>query len=107
MRKRDIGFEASKVIGCLFSPAALSKSVRLAVSMSFSLRGIHATARVHHAFRRRSNDVATRGPRAATSEDEADRYRFPLGQSQRNKHELSTALPRFFEELSRLGYVEG
>ena len=41
-------------------------------------------------------DVATRGPSAATGEDEADRYRFPFGQSQRNKRERSTALPRFF-----------
>jgi hypothetical protein len=49
-------------------------------------------------FDGRGNDVATRGPNAATGEDEADRYRFPFGQSQRHKRERSTALPRFFDE---------
>jgi len=33
------------------------------------------------------SDVATRGASAATAEDEADRYSFPFGQSQRNKRE--------------------
>ena len=51
--------------------------------------------------------MATRGPSAATGEDEADRYRFPFGQVS----EISMSGPpryrAFFEELSRLGYVEG
>lgn len=75
--------------------------------MRFSLRGIHATARFHHAFWRHGSDVATRGPRAATGEDEADRYCFPGDQSQRHKRERQTVYRAFFEELGRLGHVEG
>src|SRR6266478_10007485 len=70
----DIGSQRLWSIGCPFPPAAPSQSVRLEVSISFSLRGMHATARFHHAFRRHGSDVATRGPSAATVENEAGRF---------------------------------
>ena len=48
--------------------------------------GSDATARFYHGTWYRG-DVATRGPSAATGENEADRFRSPGGQSQRNKRE--------------------
>ena len=48
------------------------------------------------ALRWHGGDVAARSACAATGEDEADRFRSPGDQSQRNKRERPTALPRFF-----------
>jgi hypothetical protein len=39
-------------------------------------------ARFHHAFRWPGSDVIDRGASAATGEEEADRFRWPGGQSQ-------------------------
>src|SRR6266478_828270 len=57
--------------------------------------GSDATARFHHGTWY-CGYVATPCPSAATSEDEADRFRSPFDQSQRNKRERKTAVPRFF-----------
>jgi hypothetical protein len=70
----DIGSQRLGSIGCPFPPAASSQSVRLEASMSFSLGGIHETARFHHGAWY-CGYVAARGPGAATGEDEADRLR--------------------------------
>src|SRR5882672_4679040 len=87
--------ETSSLIGC----GHLSLNGLVPRVLGFCCRrmvpGAHATARFHHGTWY-CGYVATRGPSAATGEDEADRYRFPFGQSQRNKRERSTALPRFF-----------
>ena len=69
--------------------------------------GANETARFHIGTWH-CGHVATRGPRAATGEDEADRFRSLGGQVSRISasgcHRYYRA---FFEELSRLGYVEG
>ena len=70
--------------------------------------GSHATARFHHVNRLDcGGNVAARSACAATGEDEAHRYRFPSAKVS----DISVSGPpryrAFFEELSRLGYVEG
>jgi len=74
--------------------------------MSFSLGGIHETARFHHGTWY-CGYVATRGPGAATGEDEADRLINSAGNVSRISVSGGPFYRTFFEELSRLGYVEG
>src|SRR6266850_36428 len=73
-----------------------SQSVRLEASKRFSLRVMHATARVHHAFRWHSSDVAARSACAATGEDEAHRDSCPGDQNRRHGCKWPSALPLVF-----------
>ncbi len=78
--------------GSMADSFALSHSPRCHKVLGFgcpgqhSFRGTNETARLHCGTWYRGY-VATRGPSAATGEDEADRFRFAFGQSQRNKRE--------------------
>ena len=68
--------------------------------------GSDATARFHHGTWY-CGYVAARRTSAATGEDEADSYRFPSSKVSEISMSGQPRYRAFFEELSRLGYVEG
>jgi hypothetical protein len=71
-----------------------------------SVSGVgHAAAHIHHARRRRGSIAAGRA--GAACQDQADRNGAPIRPGGQHGRKLSSDVPRIFDELSRLGFVEG
>ena len=84
---RTLGRRRLRSIGCPFSLVAPSQGARLEAPMRHSSGGSMRRRKFITLLGGCGGSLADRGTRAATGEDEADRFRSPFGQSQRNKRE--------------------